>query len=82
MTVTIEFDATVAWMVKEQRQAGDEWQDREDGGGALTRKISDPAALSRWLLRFGVHAQLLAPADLRAAIAEQLRGVRAMYKRK
>jgi predicted DNA-binding transcriptional regulator YafY len=80
--VTIRFDATVAWMVKQTRQPGDRWLADADGRARLERTVGDPEALLRWLLRFSAHAELLAPTELRLRLAEELRAVRALYARK
>ena len=74
----IRFDDVVSWMVKETLGPEDEWRDEGDAG-VLTRPAANVDALLRWVLRFGPHAEVLGPPELRRRMIEALRGVRALY---
>lgn len=74
----IRFDGVVAWMVKESVGPEDEWRDEGDGG-VLTRPAANVDALLRWTLRFGPHAEVLDPPELRQKVIQTLRAVRALY---
>jgi proteasome accessory factor B len=74
----IRFDASVAWMVRDGLTAEDEWVDEPGGGGLLRRRTTDRNALLRWTLRFGRHAEVIAPPELREGIVETLRAVKRM----
>ncbi len=51
-----------------------------EGGAVLEFDVRAPEAFLRWLLPFGSQADLLEPADLRAALAGQRARVRALYR--
>ena len=78
-TVTIEFDGTVAWMVRERAQETDVWRDKDDGGAILERRVTDMDALIRWLLRFGAHAEMLAPIGAREQVIDALQHIQTTY---
>ena len=75
----IRFDSHVAWMVKQTQVTGDKWTDEPDGGGLLERNATDLEALMKWVLRFGAHAEVLGPKELRQKVIDSLRSVRALY---
>lgn len=80
VVAVIRFDSTVAWMVKEDQCADDRWTDRPDGRGELERRVTNVDALLKWLLRFGPHAEVVAPPELRKRTIEALRAVRCLYQ--
>src|SRR5690606_19276922 len=52
----------------------------EEGGALLEFDVRAPDAFLRWLLPFGSQADLLEPADLRAALAGLRERVLALYR--
>ena len=79
--VAVRFDADVAWMVRQEEVAGDRWRQSADGSAELRRTVTDAEPLLRWLLRFGVHAELLEPVELRARLRSMLEEIRSLYAR-
>lgn len=75
----IRFDPDIAWMVKQSQTAGDQWTDLPEGGGVLERSVSEPEALVKWVLRFGFHAEMVSPPELRKRVIDALRAVRGLY---
>ena len=79
LRVRVKFDATVAWMVREQAQKSDRWRVHADGSATLERAVSDPEAFIRWVLGFGKRAEILAPLEVRLRFVETVRKIRALY---
>ena len=77
--VTIHLDSTVAWMVEERSHESDTWTENEDGSAVLERSVTDTDALVRWLLRFGTHAEILAPVEIRDRFLEVVKRIRDTY---
>ncbi len=50
-----------------------------DGGVDITYRVADPLEIVRWSLGWGAEAEVLAPAEARAAAAEIARSVAARY---
>jgi len=78
-TVRIRFDSDVAFMVRLRPAPGDEWEDAPDGGGTLTRRVTNPNALLPWTLGFGRHAVVLDPPEFRSLVIERLREIAARH---
>ena len=53
--------------------------DGRDGWTRVTFEFENPAYVAKWLLRYGTDAEVIEPDSLRAEIAEQARGVAALY---
>ncbi len=51
----------------------------EDGGVLLRAKVAGTKEVTRWVLHWGVHAELLAPPELRHELREELRDALAPY---
>ena len=58
--------------VDQELPVGDEWTE-------VTFEFENVAYVAKWLLRYGTDAEVMAPAELRAEVATQARGVAAMY---
>ncbi|MCK5690386.1 WYL domain-containing protein [Myxococcota bacterium] len=72
------FDASVAGRVRERFEG--QVEEMEDGGVNLRLVSSTPAWLARWVLPFGVHAEVLGPQDERAHLYETCRAAAELYK--
>ncbi|MCE9636439.1 MAG: WYL domain-containing protein [Planctomycetes bacterium] len=81
--VEIRFDATVAPGVLERRWHPKQTVRRERGGSIV---ISFPAPAiyeaKRWVLQWGAAAEVLAPAELRDAVAKSARLMRGVYAKR
>jgi len=78
--VEIEFAPRVARYVRERQwHASQQMQDTPDGRLRLTMKVCRDWALRSWLLGFGPHARVIAPAALAEEILEQLEEAREAY---
>jgi predicted DNA-binding transcriptional regulator YafY len=82
-TVRVRFSAGVATEIRERIWGpGQRIEDDETGGGGgvvLTMEVADGAEVERWILGFGAEAEVLAPARLRARVAEQIGRGAALY---
>ena len=55
-------------------------QEGLDGSLTLRLRVADTSELRRWILQFGAEAEVLGPASLRRAIADELRAAAAAYE--
>ncbi len=55
-------------------------QEGLDGSLTLRLRVADTSELRRWILQFGAEAEVLAPASLRRAIADELRAAAVAYR--
>jgi predicted DNA-binding transcriptional regulator YafY len=51
-----------------------------DGGALLVAKVAGTKEVTRWVLHWGAHAEVLAPAELRHELREELRDALAPYE--
>ncbi len=78
--VRIRFDASHAHEIRER-----EWhpsqriEPRADGGVELELEVGTGTELKRWILSFGVAAEVLAPPSLRSEIEAELKSTLARY---
>jgi predicted DNA-binding transcriptional regulator YafY len=54
-------------------------QEELDGGLVLRLRVAETSELRRWILQFGSQAEVLAPASLRRAVAEEVKAAAAAY---
>lgn len=76
----VRFDPAIAWMVKENLRGGERWKDEAGGGGVLTLRATDPAALLRFVLKHGRLAEVLSPAPLRREAREVIARTLALHR--
>jgi len=79
--IAVRFDAYQATYIRERH-----WHDTQqievlpDGVIVLRLHTSGLGAVKRWVLQYGAHAEVLAPASLRAEIAAEVRRMREIYE--
>jgi proteasome accessory factor B len=56
------------------------FEDRGDGTTRLTMRVRGTQELVNWILGFGAHLEVLAPAPLRREVARRLRQAAALYR--
>lgn len=52
----------------------------DDGSAVLRAKVAGTKEVTRWVLHWGAHAEILAPAELREELREELRDALAPYE--
>jgi predicted DNA-binding transcriptional regulator YafY len=80
VTVRVAFVPGVAWYIRERLwHPSQQLRERPDGTLEVTLKVADTLEVRRWILGYGVQAEVLEPASLRealraeaAALAERL----------
>jgi proteasome accessory factor B len=78
--VRVRFTATVASIVHEYPLVeGQTLEDAADGGVVLTARVAGIPEAMRWVLGWGRDAEVLAPRELREAVAQQVKGAAARY---
>jgi predicted DNA-binding transcriptional regulator YafY len=78
--VEIKFSAEVAKYIRERRWAKEQKiTDLPDGSIILEMKTSGWFDVQKWLLSFGVDAELIRPVEMRAELAEIARSYMKMY---
>jgi proteasome accessory factor B len=78
--VAIEFDAQSAAYVSDREwHRSQEIEEREDGAVVLRLEVCNDLPLERWILSFGAHARVLAPASLAQRIRQELEQARSVY---
>lgn len=75
VTARIRFSPEVAWMLSENLRSGQTFVEEPGGGGVLTLTATDTEALVKWVARYGVHAELLEPAEVRERLTRHFREV-------
>ena len=65
LTVRIRFEPDIAWMFEEGGQGSGQFELDEDGSGIMTLKVTDAAALVRWVAQYGSGAVIESPEGLR-----------------
>lgn len=78
--VVLRFDRSVARRVKESRwHPSEEIVDLPDGSCRYTVFVGSTLEMKPWIRQWGAAVQVLAPADLRAEVAEEARAMAALY---
>jgi proteasome accessory factor B len=78
--VEIEFDASAACYVRERQwHRSQEFEERDNGSLLLRLEICNDLPLQRWILGFGAHAHVVAPASLAQRIRHELEQARKKY---
>lgn len=82
--VILRFDAYEARWVRERSLHTEETREELPDGALLVRLQTawgeDGEALRRWLLGYGHHVEVLAPAQLRSGMQEEIAAMAALYK--
>ena len=79
--VVIRFGPRQARWIRERRWHRSARIQEEIGGGLVLRlRVAETSELRRWVLQFGAEAEVLAPASLRRAVADELRAASAPYR--
>lgn len=81
LLVLIRFDANIVRWVREAQHitfAGEVSED-EEGAVVMSYKIASSAQFMRWILSWGEEAEVLAPLEVRAAVAERARQMAARH---
>lgn len=79
--VAIRFDAYQARWIRERRwhETQQPLKDTPDGGVILRFRSAGLGEVKRWVMQYGPHAEVLAPEQLRQAVAEELRRAAETY---
>ena len=78
--VIVRFDAAVADYIREKQWHPSQRIDEEaDGSLKLSLNLSSLAEIQRWIQSWGAHAEVLAPPELRAAVAETAKALAKNY---
>lgn len=57
-------------------------EEQPDGGLILHLRVSETSGVRRWVMQFGGEAEVLAPASLRRAVAQELETALGVYQRR
>ncbi|HHV08458.1 MAG TPA: WYL domain-containing protein [Firmicutes bacterium] len=80
--VVIRFDAQVARWVKEREwHSSQEIVAEEDGSLLFKAALSGLGEVKRWVLGYGIHAEVLSPLQLREEIAKEAAALAARYQK-
>jgi proteasome accessory factor B len=79
--VRLRFDASVAHRVREAVwHRSQRLTDLPDGGLELSVTVAGIVEIRPWILSWGDGVEVLAPAELREAVARSVRGAAARYE--
>jgi len=82
VAVTIRFAPRQARWIRERRwHRSARVQERLDGSLDLHLRIAETSEIKRWVLQFGAEAEVVRPASLRRAVAEELAASLKGYRR-
>ena len=74
------FDATVAHMVRDRLwHPSQRLVEEKDGSVTLSFQAGGRMEIVAWVLSYGRHAEVLAPAELRAEVAHQVQEMASRY---
>ena len=74
LDVAIRFDAQEARYIRERTWPGEQGKEEHpDGGLTLYFRATDAPEILRWALKYGRHAEVLAPPELRQAARQEVR---------
>ena len=78
--VRIEFDAFAGRLIRERRwHATQQLTEREGGAVELAMRLDSLEEVERWILSWGGHAKVLAPAELKSRVRAAARDVSRVY---
>ena len=78
--IAVRFDAHQARYIRERKwHAQQSLTEHADGGLTLKFPASGLNEIARWVMSYGRHAQVLAPAELRALVVAHLRDLSEIY---
>jgi predicted DNA-binding transcriptional regulator YafY len=81
VTVRVRFSPYQARWIRERRYHPSQQTEELPGGALLlTLRVAGTEEIKRWLLAYGAHAEVLEPASLRAAMAEEAKKVAEIYR--
>lgn len=76
VTVTVRFDAAVAWWaIRRLGDGPDRTRKDEDGSVEVDLVVNHLDAFVGWILGFGAEAEVLAPPEVRRRVVDRIRGV-------
>lgn len=82
-TVRVLFDKELApWVLERQWHPSQRVKRRKDKSVELSFDVAGLFEVERWVLSWGRHAQVLAPAELAERVQEEARGMAERYERK
>ena len=78
--VVVRFDAYQARWIRERRfHPSQQLEEQADGGVVLRMWTSGLGEVRRWVMQYGGHAEVLAPAALRQAVLDEVRRMGELY---
>jgi len=78
--VVVRFDAYQARWIRERRfHPSQQLEEQADGGVILRMQTSGLGEVRRWVMQYGGHAEVLAPAALRQAVLDEVRRMGELY---
>jgi predicted DNA-binding transcriptional regulator YafY len=82
VAVTVRFAPRQARWIRERRwHRSARMQELLDGSLELHLRIAETSEIKRWVLQFGAEAEVVRPASLRRAVAEELAAAQKRYRR-
>jgi predicted DNA-binding transcriptional regulator YafY len=76
----IRFDAHQARYIRERRwHETQQIEERDDGGLILRFSSGSLSEVMRWVMQYGSHAEVIAPEELRQAVAREVETMRRCY---
>lgn len=80
--VRIRFSRSAARYVRETKRHASQRIEEQPGGGVIAEfRLSAVEEIKSWALSFGAEAEILAPSDLRARVADELEQMAQAYRR-
>jgi len=73
VTVTVRFEAEVAWWARRQLTARADISEHDDGAVTASFPVANLDSLVGWMIGFEEHAEILAPPEARRRIVDHLR---------
>ncbi len=78
--VAIRIAPEVAWLAREHPLVPSQRLEPQADGAVIVRaRVAGLVEVTRWILRWGAHAEALEPGELRARVADELRRALASY---
>jgi len=74
MEAVVRFDAAVAWLARRHLSSSATVLELESGDIEVTMPVASPRAFIGWMIGFDDRAEIMAPAELRAAFLDLVRG--------